>query len=105
DADVGVVRRVLLVGEFPQDGAAVHQGTAAHGDERRASSEHASRRFAARLVAGVFGPARVDGGVLRDCTEDLPLALTRTNTDTARTDTARLLCPCRSVLCRYESVL
>ena len=37
-ADVGVVRRLLLVGALPIGGAAVHQGAAADGAERRRSA-------------------------------------------------------------------
>src|SRR5262249_3645814 len=73
--DVGALRRVLLVGEFPARDSADHQGASTYRDQRRVAREHAARRRDRRTVAAARGARRVDGAVLCDRIEDFPMAL------------------------------
>src|SRR5262249_9141231 len=55
--------------------AAVHQGTAAHRNERRLACEYVARGSVDRHGAAARRAGRLDGSVLRYCVEDFQMAV------------------------------
>jgi hypothetical protein len=74
-ADVDLLRRFLLVGEFPGRGAAFHQAAAAHRGERRAPREHARGRIFRRHFAGAAHHPRLGRGDVLRGSEAVSLAV------------------------------
>ena len=70
------VRYLLSVKSVSAPGAANHSGSAIDAAERRAPGRHDLRRFDSDATGSAGFVGRIGGCYIRNCLEDLPLAVT-----------------------------